>query len=887
MKRGHPFWVITLAALAMLLCRGAGVRAQESQVADSRVIASCDFEGPYSTGAQQIQEGCVNNWQWGKKDMLLRAETDSGRPGIVQSIQVRGISSGGMQFFFTKLTLKQDCHYRVSWWMKGDGVDCPVAVYIRKIGYPWSVYVRGWSGVPGNAWEQHSFTGKSTADVSEDLGLMWETGTLGKVWLDDVLIEELPGPPAPPVAASPPPGNLLLRSSCEGFRDYLWCGGVYAGPAGEWEDPQPYRAEGGKFGRYAMAIPASTKGGRSFCRSAGVAVVPGHPYTFSAWLKADKPGTSASLGMLPFAAQQGIAAKHVALTPEWQRFSVTGVPDATPTNQVVLGIHATTPDSVVYADGLQLEAGDAPTDYRPRYPLELYADVGQAGGNLFEWGQAVPLTVYAAAAAEHAPGPGEDGTAGESRSSRKSRIEITVTGHPDVEVWQKTATIPVNEPVRFKIDLKRRGIFRVSLRTVNRQDAAPQEMLFALLPPPRPTGAESLFGTHLTIRPFFLDYAHRFGIKWVRFHDACVITKWSSGEPEPGKYQWFDEQVDAIRARGLHILALPDHPPKWAQTEKGKGDNVIEVPAFAAYCEAAARHYRGRISHWEIWNEPYMSDGFFCGGTAPQFAQVAKAAYPALKRGNPEATVLGYCVDIAGPDYLRKVFADAGKSFDVFSFHNYVTNLTGGGTLPFAGELAEHRKILGDQDPGEYWNTEGTNAEVGGCSFYTFMPATRAMNERATAFASRVWVEHAKAGINKFFVYTTHQTDTAMYYGSKLYIGYDRSVTPAVVATAVTAYCIDGLKSVPCAETPGVVQGLFTGDDRATWVVYDDSGTAGRGRLDLRKLPRAVELLDVMGNDPRRSGVKTWEIGMQPLFVMSSTLTAADLAAAATAALRE
>ena len=44
------------------------------------------------------------------------------------------------------------------------------------------------------------------------------------------------------------------------------------------------------------------------------------------------------------------------------------------------------------------------------------------------------------------------------------------------------------------------------------------------------------------------------------------------------------------------------------------------------------------------------------------------------------------------------------------------------------------------------------------------------------------------------------------------------------------------------------------------------------------RLPSEARVLDAMGNGPWRDGKKTWEIGMQPLFVLSSTLPAARLA---------
>jgi hypothetical protein len=80
---------------------------------------------------------------------------------------------------------------------------------------------------------------------------------------------------------------------------------------------------------------------------------------------------------------------------------------------------------------------------------------------------------------------------------------------------------------------------------------------------------------------------------------------------------------------------------------------------------------------------------------------------------------------------------------------------------------------------------------------------------------------------------------------------------------------------------------LFVGDGRATWAVYDDSAVVGRKRLRLTQLPRDAEVLDVLGNDPRRDGKKEWEIGIQPLFVMSEKLSAERLTAKVQRAIRD
>lgn len=856
----HRCWpgLTFVLALAWIGCAVSPALAQPV----SHVVASCDFEGPYSEGDQQIQSGCVNNWQYGRKDMLLRDDRDSGRPGTTQSIHLRGIASGAVQFFWTNLKLKKDQYYRVSFWMKTDGMEGPISAYVRKIGYPWTVFVYGWKGTPERQWRQYSFSSRCASDVDGDVGVVFETAYLGKFWIDDITVEESAEPfPVPPVRPADETGNLLPRSSAEAARDYFWSGGIYAGPQGEWEDPQPSRAEGGKFGRYCLAVPAAVTEGTAFCRTAPIAITPGQKYTYSLWMKADQAGAGCIPAGYYFGGEEGIFSQGFTLGTEWRRYSISFTPKPTQYNQILLAVNPTTRGTTVYVDGLQLERGDQPTDYRPRFPLELSADTGQAGGNLWQWGQKIPLRLSADAA--------------DTTILTTVPVLVRIIGYPDVTVWEKTVTLKPGQPQTLNLDLQRRGLMRVELRTVDAKLAAPQEMLLAVLPPPRPTGEDSLFGTHITVRPFFIHYAHSIGIKWTRFHDACVITKWATAEPERGQRRWFDAPVTALRQGGLNILSLPDWPPKWAATE---GELPYDLAAFEQHCAAVAEHYRDRIKYWELWNEPYM-EGFF-KGDSKQYSAFAAAAQRGLRQGNPEAVLIGCCSPLENPQWAESVDPKVRQALDIWSFHFYTSGITGGGTMPFAGELQDLRQILADTRIKQYWNTEGTNWEVGDNCFYTFMRSSPEINERAVAYGSRVWMEHAKAGIAKFFQYHLHQSDTAMYFGSgKLFIGFDRSPTPAAVATAVTAWCMDGLQCVPVTPAAGVVQALFTGPARRCWAVYDDGGTPGECRLNLAALPRDAQVMDAMGNDPRAEGKREWTIGLSPLFVVTTKLSPEQLEA--------
>jgi hypothetical protein len=875
-------------ALAAAFLGGAG--AQEGPL----VVASCDFEGPYSEGDQQVHSGCANNWQWGRKDMLLRADTQAGRPGTVQMIRVRGIASGGMQFFYTNLKLKKDRYYRISYWLRSDGLEGPVRCYVRKIGYPWTVYVGGPYQPTNPAWQEYSLTGRCPEDVNEDVGVCWEGGSLGTIWIDDLKVEEADGPF--PTAASrpvnlPTAGNLLPRSSFEGRRDHLWStmffgwsrDGVWEGVEGDWEDPQAYRAPDGKVGRYCLAVPSARHAGQAGTLSLPFSVLPGRPYTVSAWMKADPPGFPASLSLQYYRSgrhQQGLkeGAVYPKLTGEWQRVSFTTTPEpdpaATDANapvQVALQIApAATQQGTVYVDGITLEPGATAGEYRPAYPLELYADIGQESGNLLKWGDKVPLNLLVAAA--------------DAAPSQWAQVEVTVRGYPDVVVWKRTLDLPVGQETRLDLDLRRRGLLRVEMRTVDGTLAAPQEMVMALVPPPRPTGLRGMFGTHIAVRPALVRYVRQLGFTWTRLHDCSLLTKWSATERAAGQFLWHDEVVEGVCREGLNILGLTDHEPEWAKVATA-GANPVNVAAFEAYCEAVARHYAGRIDHWEVWNEPYMP-GSYSGG-AQLFGEILQAGYRGLKRGNPNCRVLGWCADVSNPSWGASIPEEARACIDIFSFHNYANNLCGGGTLPFAAELPDHRKLW-PPHVSECWNTEGTNGDVCGNGFYSHMDlATPETNQRATAFASRVWLEHARIGAAKYFVYQMHNVDTMSYYGGyqSLLIQYDRTPTPAAVAAAVTAYCIDGLQFRPCADVEGVVQALFTGEDRSCWAAYDDGGVPGRRRLSLAKLPAEAQVLDVVGNDPRGGRERDWEIGMTPLFVVSPKMNAERLAAACRAAI--
>lgn len=165
---------------------------------------------------------------------------------------------------------------------------------------------------------------------------------------------------------------------------------------------------------------------------------------------------------------------------------------------------------------------------------------------------------------------------------------------------------------------------------------------------------------------------------------------WAWVEATPGRYDWrlCDEHVRLVREAGfsvLFILGSANHlwntaapadvteparreqypPADWASYERFVGDLV--------------RHYRGDVSHWEVRNEPDLRG--YWRGTAAEYARMLSTTYDAIKRADPQATVVFGGLSLGGTPgaldtaFLEKVLDDPSypgvTKFDVMNYHHY------------------------------------------------------------------------------------------------------------------------------------------------------------------------------------------------------------------------
>jgi hypothetical protein len=134
-----------------------------------------------------------------------------------------------------------------------------------------------------------------------------------------------------------------------------------------------------------------------------------------------------------------------------------------------------------------------------------------------------------------------------------------------------------------------------------------------------------------------MQVAHEVGAKYLR----CAFT-WNAIEKQPGKYDWafWDMLLAEAERANIQLIPYVAYTPEWAA---GTADQFWKRPPtdpklYADFMYRIASRYRGRIHSWEIWNEPDITEYWM--GSPDQFAELVKQAAAALRRADPDATLV-------------------------------------------------------------------------------------------------------------------------------------------------------------------------------------------------------------------------------------------------------
>lgn len=212
-----------------------------------------------------------------------------------------------------------------------------------------------------------------------------------------------------------------------------------------------------------------------------------------------------------------------------------------------------------------------------------------------------------------------------------------------------------------------------------------------------------------------LDAVAKTGATWFR-----VLIPWTQIETAKGQYNWgqTDLVISAARARNLKVLGVIAYTPEWAKAPgtnfSAPPDNAADYANFSAV--VAQRYGSVGVSNWELWNEPNLPIFFgFSAHNAPKYAELVKAAYPAIKSVQPNSTVvLAGLSRLPGeespPAFLTQLYAAGAKgSFDAAAAHPYVHpgGLAANTDNGWSDVAAMHDVMVANGDGGKkIWMTE-------------------------------------------------------------------------------------------------------------------------------------------------------------------------------------
>ena len=167
------------------------------------------------------------------------------------------------------------------------------------------------------------------------------------------------------------------------------------------------------------------------------------------------------------------------------------------------------------------------------------------------------------------------------------------------------------------------------------------------------------------------DLAAGTGAGWTREEFAWSLLEPAKGEYDQERLAQMDRVVEQASARGLAVLGLISGPSAWSGGAAPA--SRAEYRQFAEFAAYLARRYQGRVSHWEIWNEPNTARFWAPEPDPAAYCALLKEVYPALKKAAPSARVVaGALSDPQDLVYLFTLMAHGATAYmDILSVHPY------------------------------------------------------------------------------------------------------------------------------------------------------------------------------------------------------------------------
>ena len=170
------------------------------------------------------------------------------------------------------------------------------------------------------------------------------------------------------------------------------------------------------------------------------------------------------------------------------------------------------------------------------------------------------------------------------------------------------------------------------------------------------------------------------GAKWARLQSGWQRTERTRGVYD---FAWLDEIVDTLIAHGMQPWICLCYGNDLYSPEAKNIFGAVGVPpiftddqrrGWAAYVKATVAHFRDRVDHWEIWNEPDSNGCWKHGANAAEYGRFCADTAAAIRAAQPEATVIGGVVCMFATNRTLEyadtaLAAGMAEAIDVLSYH--------------------------------------------------------------------------------------------------------------------------------------------------------------------------------------------------------------------------
>ncbi len=183
------------------------------------------------------------------------------------------------------------------------------------------------------------------------------------------------------------------------------------------------------------------------------------------------------------------------------------------------------------------------------------------------------------------------------------------------------------------------------------------------------------------------DKVSKIGIKKIR-----IQSGWQRTEKIKGIYDftWLDSIVDNLISRGMEPwMCLCYGNGIYTELAKkvfgGVGCPPVgsegEMQGWIEYVKATVKHFEGRVSLFEVWNEPELPYSWkHCDGevhdkknASREYAAFVSATAKAVREANPNAKVAATMAQVRNLEVANDMLAtaDCANNIDYFIFHAY------------------------------------------------------------------------------------------------------------------------------------------------------------------------------------------------------------------------